>query len=81
MASVVNRAWLFDSSLSTVIPSQMVIRIPLYELPALNATLGESLLNVGELVLGLTVIHVDEMLSETKLNKVVVTVSVKFNYD
>ena len=66
MASVVNRAWLFDSSLSTVIPSQMVIRIPLYELPALNATLGESLLNVGELVLGLTVIHVDEMLSETK---------------
>jgi hypothetical protein len=81
VASVVNRAWLFDSSLSTVIPSQMVIRIPLYELPALNATLGESLLNVGELVLGLTVIHVDEMLSETKLNKVVVTVSVKFNYD
>jgi len=54
---VVNLAWLFNSSLSTVIPSQMLIRIPLYEPPALNAALGESLLNVGKLFLGLTVIH------------------------
>jgi hypothetical protein len=35
----------------------MLIRIPLYEPPALNAALGESLLNVGKLFLGLTVIH------------------------
>ena len=57
MGGVVDRAWLFNSTLSTVKQSQMLIRIPRNILSALRTSLGESLLDVGKLRNRLTVIH------------------------